>query len=339
MFEIFIEAIMVLVSAILFASYQSGANARKNMRMCVTLPHRFLDHPEVLGITKRYKKSNSLLFALILLATIPIFMIGYVSFQLLYLSLWLTADFMVSGKLFYKYNSLLLLLKSKNHWFGEEDDYRLLVSGDSFKKRSKAAALYRKWFPLARDRLLSMAKEPVYVDDDEYWISGNYSNPNDKRTMVEKRIGVGFTVNLATRKGKINMILTAVFISSILLTIFIMLLRFDFAQFQMNITDTNVIIQAPLYGYEFNLSEIEEVTLEDTLPKGFMKTNGAATDSYYLGNFIIDSYGHAKAYIYRDYPPYLIIRLKDKSVLFNSKTAGETEQYYDQLVGYVHQEN
>ncbi|MGL5316378.1 MAG: DUF5808 domain-containing protein, partial [Peptostreptococcaceae bacterium] len=55
----------------------------------------------------------------------------------------------------------------------------------------------------------SKSKTAVYTvdDDDNNWIFGMfYYNPNDPSFFVQKRFGVGWTVNIGTTKGKIYFI-------------------------------------------------------------------------------------------------------------------------------------
>ena len=57
----------------------------------------------------------------------------------------------------------------------------------------------------ARNKMRNLMNEKVYEDDDLYWALGAmfYNNPNDAQTLVEKRIGAGMTVNVATIGGKV----------------------------------------------------------------------------------------------------------------------------------------
>lgn len=69
----------------------------------------------------------------------------------------------------------------------------------------------------------SKSKNAVYTVDDEdsFWIFGTiYNNPNDPSLFVQKRFGVGWTVNFGTTKGKLF------FILPILITIFALLIAF-----------------------------------------------------------------------------------------------------------------
>lgn len=44
--------------------------------------------------------------------------------------------------------------------------------------------------------------------DDKYWKLGGliYNNPEDPSVFVAKRIGIGYTINLGTTKGKIALV-------------------------------------------------------------------------------------------------------------------------------------
>ena len=55
-----------------------------------------------------------------------------------------------------------------------------------------------------RNRLLRANDEAIQRDDDRYWIGGIiYNNPNDHSLFVEKRIGIGMTMNVGTFGGKL----------------------------------------------------------------------------------------------------------------------------------------
>ncbi len=69
----------------------------------------------------------------------------------------------------------------------------------------------------------SKSKSAVYSvdDDDNNWLLGTfYNNPNDPSLFVQKRFGVGWTVNIGNTKGKI------LFISPFIIIIFILIIAF-----------------------------------------------------------------------------------------------------------------
>lgn len=327
MFEAVMAVTMLIITVVVFASYQSGAGLRKNLRMSVALPKPHANADEVIDIVNRYKKKNTGIFLITVLLILPMFFIQYTSLIMLYLAAWILLVLIVYNNLFCSYNSKLLLLKSRKLWFMDGDYHPL----DRSRVQRKRHELLHQLFPTALDKLVKNTKEPIYVDDDEYWINGYYYNPNDKRTTVEKRVGVGTTANLATKSGKLTIYGSFAFILIILTAMFVVFIQMDFVTFQMVIGDQTVRIDAPMYGYEFDNSKIQEVNLAYTLPEGGTRTNGAATESYLLGNFRYDTYGKTKMFVYRQYPPYLVIKLTDRTVLFNSQSEEETLLLYEEL--------
>ena len=55
----------------------------------------------------------------------------------------------------------------------------------------------------------------IEADDDDKWILGSfYYNPDDRRLNVEKRMGVGATINIGHPAGKVIMAVSAVFVAA-----------------------------------------------------------------------------------------------------------------------------
>lgn len=187
-----------------------------------------------------------------------------------------------------------------------------------------------------QNRLISTSEKPIYTDNDEYWKNDVYNNPNDRRVMIEKRVGYGLTYNVATRKGKIITYGSYVFSIFVPLAIIVMLFAFDFTKFKLEVDNNLVSISAPIYGTTFNIDDIEEVKMIDSFPK-LLRTNGAGTDRYSLGNFSVDGYGKSKLYIYNQNPPYIAIKLKGEYVFINGTTEDETNEYYEVLMKSLEQ--
>ena len=105
---------------------------------------------------------------------------------------------------------------------------------------------------------------------------------------------------------------------------------------EVTITEDNVKIAAFLsQTIEFNAQEIDAVELATSLPSG-VRVNGLGTSKHLRGNFRYEGYGATKVFIYRKYPPYILIKLKNKpSVFINSQSPEKTEALYTQLSGLV----
>ncbi|SEO54182.1 Uncharacterized membrane protein [Paenibacillus sophorae] len=181
-------------------------------------------------------------------------------------------------------------------------------------------------------RLREADGQPFYTDDDEYWINGiNYCNPNERSTLVPKRTGLGLTLNMATRGGKVFMGATLILVAVIIAGLAIFLVREDWMAPTLTVdTDGNVRVQSPSYGYSFPLDQIRELRLEDELPDG-TRTNGVATDSYARGHFRLESWGNTRAYIFKHSPPYIVIRLADEYIVFNDNKALDTRRTFEEL--------
>jgi uncharacterized membrane protein len=182
-------------------------------------------------------------------------------------------------------------------------------------------------------RFKDVESNSVYIDDDSGWENGLlfYNNPYDERTLVEKRSGYGYTINMASKAGKAFMYGTFGFLALILAGVMGITMWADFGKVEMKmVSDNNTIeIQAPMYGYQFDVEDIISINLIDDIPGG-IRTNGISTERYSLGNFNIDGYGKSKLYIIGE-PPYIVIELDDLYVFINGETVEQTQNYYNQL--------
>lgn len=185
--------------------------------------------------------------------------------------------------------------------------------------------------------LKDLESNSVYVDDDSGWENGMlfYNNPYDQRTMVEKRVGYGYTINIASKGGKAFIYGTFGFVALILVGVTGMGLWADFGEVEMKmVSDNNIIeIQAPMYGYQFKADDIISIDMVDDIAGG-IRTNGISTERYSLGNFNIDGYGKSKLYITRN-SPYILIELNGLYVFINGETEAQTQSYYNQLAGLM----
>ena len=180
-------------------------------------------------------------------------------------------------------------------------------------------------------RILNTCKNPIYTDNDEFWSKGVYNNPNDRAVTVEDRTGYGITYNLGTKKGRRIYYGSLIFAGILVIGLTVSMIRFDHTKFTLNIDNNIVKIKAPTYGTEFDIDDIEKVTMIDNLPSG-IRTNGVGASTYNLGNFSINGYGKCKLYVYFENQNCIGIKLKDNSyIFFNDKSNDETLKYYSEL--------
>lgn len=288
------------------ATWNTASSANNNIIFGVTLPSWALNSDEVKALKKEYKKHCKICLLAVAAAFMPLFIpIPYISFPIIYFILWVTAGVIfVMGKPVISANRKLSEIKKRNGW----------LVGIIHEGRDKVTG------------------EPILVDDDDYWKDGIwYNNPNDSSVEVEKRIGIGSTLNMATAFGKWFVYGLTAFVTVLLISVSVFILLSDIKTPDLQISNSQSIkINAIGDSTNFRVSDIQDVTLINKLPKGY-KINGAATSVYERGTFKLEGYGRTEAYIFTDKPPYIVIRLNDSCIFYNEKDKNETLNIYNKM--------
>jgi len=186
----------------------------------------------------------------------------------------------------------------------------------------------------ARNRILLLENETVYTDDDQYWKSGlYYNNPNDSNTFVEKRVGLGVTVNIATKGGKL---LLAMIIPAVVLWLglAIYMLPFDFGSVNLDISGQTATISAPLNRLSFSSDEIIDVSLLDTMPMAG-RVNHVSHGRIISGISNVMGYGESHVFVLRENAPYIRIELESGWVFLNGETQEETIGFFNALTALL----
>lgn len=185
-----------------------------------------------------------------------------------------------------------------------------------------------------KKELLASDTAPIYVDDDEYWKSGFYYNPNDTHLFVENRIQSGnYTLNYAKKGAWVFSGVTAALIIGCLIFVFAVLFPLINLNEEITLADNGILtISAGGYKNEISVDDITELKLLDELPDdSFLRTNGASTDSYDIGRYEGRTLGKCSLYVFDGYSPILMIKTDDTLVFVNSKENGEIEKLYEEL--------
>lgn len=200
-----------------------------------------------------------------------------------------------------------------------------------------SAAAFLILFVIANRRkkeLLDIDDSPVYVDDDEYWKTGFYYNPNDKHVFVPNKLQSGnYAMNYATFGAKLCTAIVSIITAAAIAATVIVLIPFMNVRIDINMQEDNITISAAGYTSEINAKNIEKIELIDKLPTdSFSKTNGGATDEYLVGHFKGNTYGKCEMYIFEGYSPILEIKTNRGTIFVNSKNEGEIERVYEDLL-------
>lgn len=174
--------------------------------------------------------------------------------------------------------------------------------------------------------------QSVVVDEDDHWIYGLfYYNKNDSSFAVEKRVGIGTTVNMARPAAKVG----AVIVALLLLLIpgsCILLIGDEFSTVELSLTEKAVECKQFEGTYSVALADIEKVELIAELPHTSKKA-GTAMDNIYRGTFRVEGYGSCKLCLVPDNRSFLVINKKDGSCYILSDERDEnTKKVYDKLL-------
>jgi hypothetical protein len=174
--------------------------------------------------------------------------------------------------------------------------------------------------------------ESSYDDDDDSWIFGIfYHNPRDGRLNIERRDGMGATINMAHPLGKvISVLVLLTIIGSLASLVWVGLL--DTTDIQLRVESGKVICHQFRDEYVIPAEDIREVSMGENVEElNPMRVAGVATEKLYKGRFTIE--GEDNVRLFMDPRTDLYIRIKtDKYTYFiNDNTEEETRQMFEKI--------
>lgn len=181
-------------------------------------------------------------------------------------------------------------------------------------------------------RLTRESGKSWYVDDDDHWLGGVvYYNPNDSRLLVNSRVGVNTTFNLARTSGKIGAALIALMMLALPFT-GVFLNALEHQPLRLELTAQQLIAHRGSKQEVLARQDIAEVQLLQELPRHMTRKWGNAMDHLLSGAFSIQELGRVQLSLDPSCAPFLLVRLKDGShYLFGSRQPGEVEAIFGQL--------
>ncbi len=177
-----------------------------------------------------------------------------------------------------------------------------------------------------QEKLTADSGQGYYVDDDDKWIWGMlYYNPNDTRLIVNDRVGINTTVNLARRSGQIVMGLVLVLLLACPL-VGVWMMGMERAPVELAVTETGLV--GSHYGKEWSvaLEDIKEVQIVEKLPP-LTRTMGTGMSSACTGQFSSSEWGRVTLCIDPRTGPWLLVTAEDGTLyLFGASEEGAVEE-------------
>jgi hypothetical protein len=100
---------------------------------------------------------------------------------------------------------------------------------------------------------------------------------------------------------------------------------------EVKVTADSFSVRNGLYSNTVPLRRIESLSLEDTIPRVGLKTNGFAAGDTLRGSFRVDTWGSARLYVNMNHPPFVVMRTEDGFVAVNFANPQQTRGMYAEL--------
>lgn len=182
-----------------------------------------------------------------------------------------------------------------------------------------------------RARIIGREKHEEQEEDDDYWIWGSiYYNPDDTHSMVEKRVGTGTTINLATGLGKGIAFISIISILLIPVMCVWMLVE-EFTPVRVFVQPDTVVVSHLKKEYEIAREDISSATLIEELPPRD-KIFGTNMTTLEKGTFDVEGIGDCEFCLNPEKGPYLVLDTEKKKYIFSDADEAETRKAYEAIM-------
>ncbi len=167
-------------------------------------------------------------------------------------------------------------------------------------------------------------------DNDENWIWGMvYYNPRDRHSMVEKRVGVGTTMNMATAGGKAMVaLLGATLLSLPIISIWVIML--EFTPIQLLVKEGSIVADHLREECVISMLTIEKVELLEELPK-MSRNSGTAMENLRKGSWSVAEEGNCTVFLDPRNDVFLRIETPSKRYYLSGFDDEETIAVYEAI--------
>ena len=168
-------------------------------------------------------------------------------------------------------------------------------------------------------------------NDDNNWIGGIfYYNPRDKRSLVEKRVGIGTTVNMATPLGK-GMTIIGVLAMLVIPISCVFLIMEEFTPIALVVENDTLKAEHIKVEYEIPVDDIENATLIQELPS-MSKSNGSAMNVLEKGDFYIRGQGHCQVLLNPQNNDFITFTANGETYYVSGFDDKQTKEIYHRIV-------
>ncbi len=184
-----------------------------------------------------------------------------------------------------------------------------------------------------QEKLTKGSGTGVIVDEDDKWIGGMiYYNPDDNKLIVNERVGMNTTMNLARTSGKV--IMGFILILTLAMPFIGPALHIYYEQpIKIQVSREEITASQGITKYHIKFSEIENIELINELPKDLVRINGTAYEDILKGNFRSGK-ENMMLLVRPDNKPFIKITEKGGKV-FLLCFEGDVERKFEEMKGNV----
>lgn len=182
-----------------------------------------------------------------------------------------------------------------------------------------------------QERLCADSGQGEYVDEDDHWIWGLfYYNPQDQRFLVNARVGINSTVNLARRSGQVAAGMVVLLLLCCPLA-GVWTMGMERTAVELTVTDTQLVASRFGREYALPLEDIAAVQRLEELPE-MHRVSGSGMENVRSGVWTCGDWGRVTCCVDPRTGPWLLVELTDGGrYLLNSAEPAETEGAYRQI--------
>ena len=167
-------------------------------------------------------------------------------------------------------------------------------------------------------------------NNDNNWIGGIfYYNPRDHRSLVEKSVGIGTTVNMATPLGK-GLTIIGVLAMLIIPLSCVFVLMEEFTPIALVVEDDTLKAEHIKVEYEIPIEDIKNAALLKELPS-MSKSNGSAMDVLKKGDFYIRGQGHCQVLLNPQNNDFITFTANGETYFVSGFDDEQTNEVYQEI--------
>ena len=181
-----------------------------------------------------------------------------------------------------------------------------------------------------QQRLTAESGRSVYTDDDDHWLFGMlYNNPDNRHFVVNRRTGIGTTINVAMPAGKILIAFTVLLILA--LPFFgLQMMQTEAAPVSLEATNTEILGTHRRTAYEIPFANIQSAYLLSELPHG-IRTNGVGMETLLKGRFNFDGIGPCRVCLNPQVPPFIVVTTDEDTYILGAADEETTLEVFEVL--------